>query len=81
MPVTFLASANTFSFGLGGGDSSKNRTSSPSEMSLPSFGICMAGVPFSLGNSAPVGGDQEGGCREEDGTAGLSTSLALWRNL
>ena len=54
MPVTFLASAKAFSFGLGGGDSSKKRTSSPSEMPLPSLGICVVGVPFILGIQPPL---------------------------
>ena len=62
MPVTFLASAKALSFGLGGGDSSKKRPSSPSEMPLPSLGICAVGVPFILGNLVPVGGDRQGGC-------------------
>lgn len=54
MSLTFLASAKALSFGLGGGDSSKKRTSSPSEMPRPSLGICVAGVPSRLGNAAPV---------------------------
>ena len=29
---------------------------------LPSLGICVVGVPFTLGNAAPIGGDRQGGC-------------------
>lgn len=76
-PLTFLASAAALSFGLGGGDSSKKRTSSPSEMPLPSLGTRGAVVLSNLGNSAPIRGDWAADCRDEHGTAGLWTSLEL----
>lgn len=76
--VTFLASAKPFSFGAGGGEPSKKRTSSPSEQPVPSLGTWGIAIFAALGNSAPGVGERS---PEKDGKAGILTLAAFWRNL